>query len=76
MRDRGRCRTCKTRVALTRFSVPLIPNTLHPPGTIGGLQFPTTALIQLRRVALNPTPDGCVVGGQTSFSEELLHVSI
>jgi hypothetical protein len=48
---------------------------IHLPGTVCGLQFPTAAL-QFGRIALDPAPDGGVVGEQTSFGEKLLDVTI
>ena len=45
-------------------------------GAVGGLQFPTTALIQFGRIALDPSPDGGVVCGQASFGEQFLDVPV
>ena len=58
--------------------MPFHPNVrfIRPPGAIGGLQFPTAALIQDGRIALDPTPDGGVVGGKAAFSEKFLDISI
>ena len=49
---------------------------IHPPGTVCGLQFPAAAFVKLGRIALDPTPDGGVVGGQASFGEKFLDVTI
>src|SRR5215467_6252187 len=49
---------------------------IHPPGAISGLQFPTTTLAQFRRIALDPSPDGSVVGWQSSLGEKFLDVTI
>src|SRR5215471_11896027 len=49
---------------------------IHPPGAIGGLQLLATTLIQFRRIALDPSPDGSVVGSQAALGEKFLDVPI
>jgi hypothetical protein len=49
---------------------------IHPPGAAGGLQLPAALFVQFGRVALNPTPDSGVVGGDAPLGEEFLDVPI
>jgi len=49
---------------------------IDPPGTISGLQFPTTTLVQFRRITLDPSPDGSVVRWHASLGEKFLDVTI
>ena len=49
---------------------------IHPPGAVGGLEFPAAALVQLRRIALNPPPDGGVINWQSALSEQFFDISV
>jgi len=40
---------------------------IDPPGAISRLQFATTTRVQFRRIALDPSPDGRVVGWKASL---------
>src|SRR5262249_35053173 len=49
---------------------------VYPPRTVGRLQFPPAPLVEFRRVPLHPTPNGRVVGSQTSLAHKLLDIAI
>jgi len=49
---------------------------IHPPGAVGRLQFPAAALVQFGSIALDPTPDGGVVGGEAPLREEFLDIRV
>jgi hypothetical protein len=49
---------------------------IHPPGAANGLLLPAASFVQFGRVALNPTPDSGVVGGDAPLREEFLDVPI
>src|SRR5215467_118971 len=48
---------------------------IHAPGFIGRLEVTAQPLLQLWRVALNPSPDRSVVGLQAAFIEELFDIA-
>ena len=56
----------------------LYPNVslIDPPGAISRLQFATTKLVHFRRIALDPSPDGRVVGWKASLGKKFLNVTI
>jgi hypothetical protein len=49
---------------------------IHPPEAVGGLQFRAASIVQFGRVALDPTPDGGVVGRDAPLGEEFLDATI
>jgi hypothetical protein len=49
---------------------------VHPPGSVGRLQFAAATFIQFRRVALDPSPDGGMVSRQASFRKKFLDVAM
>ena len=63
-------------VKIGPFAVHANVGFIDPPGAIGGLQFPPAALVQLRGVALNPSPDRGVVNWQAALGEQLFDVSV
>src|SRR5215471_14381247 len=49
---------------------------VHPPGTVGGLQFAAAPPVELRRVPLYPPPNGRVVHREAALGHKFLDVTI
>src|SRR5262249_60599229 len=49
---------------------------IHPPGTVGGLEFAAAPMVEFRRVPLYPPPNGRVVDRQAALAHKFLDVTI
>ena len=58
------------------FAFPANVGLIHPPGGVGGLQFPATAPVQFGSIALDPAPDSGMIRGQSALGQQFLDVAI
>src|SRR5271168_1515116 len=58
--------------------LPLTPDVgfIHPPTVVGWFESPTQTLFHFRAIALDPPPDGDVIGAQAPLGEQLLDVAV
>src|SRR5580692_10829528 len=49
---------------------------IHPPTVVGWFESPTQTLFHFRAIALDPPPDGDVIGAQAPLGEQLLDVAV
>jgi len=73
--DRGTCGIDRS-IELLPFPSHTNISFVHPPGTVGRLQFSAATLVDLRSVALHPTPDRGVVRRKAPLDQKFLDVPI
>ena len=49
---------------------------VHPPGAGGHVQMRTQALVQFRRIGLDPAEDGCVIDGDAAVSQHAFQIAV